>query len=74
MSGYRLPSISGKNGESGKDGETGATGATGGSRNNSSSITGGSAVTMPAMNLADLDVTAGSVSFKVEVGEGGWEL
>ena len=65
---------SGKNGESGKDGETGATGATGGSRNNSSSITGGSAVTMPAMNLADLDVTAGSVSFKVEVGEGGWEL
>lgn len=50
------------------------TGATGGSRNNSSSITGGSAVTMPAMNLADLDVTAGSVSFKVEVGEGGWEL
>lgn len=26
------------------------------------------------MNLADLDVTAGSISFKVEVGEGGWEL
>ncbi len=65
---------SGKNGDNGKDGETGATGATGGSRNNSSSITGGSAATMPAMNLADLDVTAGSISFKVEVGEGGWEL
>ena len=65
---------SGKNGESGKDGETGATGATGGSRNNGSSTTGGSAATMPAMNLADLDVTAGSISFKVEVGEGGWEL
>ena len=65
---------SGKNGDSGKDGETGATGATGGSRNNGSSATGGSAATMPAMNLTDLDVTAGSISFKVEVGEGGWEL
>ena len=29
---------------------------------------------MPTMNLTDLDVTAGSISFKVEVGEGGWEL
>lgn len=66
---------SGKNGDSGKDGETGATGATGGSRNNgSNSTTGGSAATMPTMNLTDLDVTAGSISFKVEVGEGGWEL
>ena len=65
----------GSAGESGKDGETGATGATGGSRNNGANgNTGGTAANMPNMNLLDLDVTAGSISFRVEVGEGGWEL